>query len=282
MTVSKTLSARTALICGPYLSGKSSLFEALLAEAGALPKPAAAQNTLNLADSTPEARAHGMSTEMNIASVDYLGESWSFVDCPGSIELTQDMRGALAVADIAVVVVEPDADKALILASQIKLLEAASVPHILFINKFDKKNVSARALMQAFQEVSEKPLVLREIPIHEGDVVTGHVDLVSERAFHWEENKPSSLISLPDVLLDREHDSGAEIQPQYWYDFQPHSGPVRSAGPGKGRVSGSALLALHAENLESDILPELRMLMRSVIGYHLGEKPLASLKLFNA
>ena len=84
------------------------------------------------------------------------------------------------------------------------------------------------------------------------------------------------------MLLDREHDSGAEIQPHYWYDFRPQSGPVRSAGPGKGKVSGTALLALHAENLESEILPELRMLMRTVIGYHLGDKPLASLKLFNA
>jgi DNA repair protein RecO (recombination protein O) len=84
------------------------------------------------------------------------------------------------------------------------------------------------------------------------------------------------------MLLDREHKSGVEIQPQCWYDFQPQSGAVRSAGPGKGRVSGAALLALHTESLESEILPELRMLMRAVIGYHLGDKPLASLKLFNA
>ena len=84
------------------------------------------------------------------------------------------------------------------------------------------------------------------------------------------------------MLLDREHQSGAEIQPQCWYDYRPQSGPVRSVGPGKGMVSGAALLALHAENLESGILPELRMLMRTVIGYHLGDKPLASLKLFNA
>ena len=82
------------------------------------------------------------------------------------------------------------------------------------------------------------------------------------------------------MLLDREHKSDVEIQPQCWYDFQPQSGPVRCAGPGKGRVSGVALLALHTESLESEILPELRMLMRAVIGYHLGDKPLASLKLF--
>jgi len=84
------------------------------------------------------------------------------------------------------------------------------------------------------------------------------------------------------MLLDREQNGGAEIQAQNWYDYQPQLGPLLCSGPGKGRVSGAALLALHAENLEANILPELRMLMRSVIGYHLGDKPLASLSLFSA
>lgn len=84
------------------------------------------------------------------------------------------------------------------------------------------------------------------------------------------------------MLLDREYQSGEEILPQHWYDYKPDRGPAKSTGPGKGRVSGAALLALHAENLPDESLLELRMLMRSVIGYHLGDKPLASLSLFSA
>jgi DNA repair protein RecO (recombination protein O) len=84
------------------------------------------------------------------------------------------------------------------------------------------------------------------------------------------------------MLLDREFGSGADVQPQNWYDYQPGRGPTLRAGPGKNRLSGAALLALHAENPQAESLPELRMLMRSVIGYHLGGKPLASLSLFSA
>lgn len=209
MTASTPSTPRTALICGPYLSGKSSLLEALLAEAGALQRHG--DNGLSLADASPEARAHGMSTEMNIASADYLGESWTFIDCPGSVDLMQETRGALAVADIAVVVVEPEADKAVSLASYLRLLEEADVPHIVFINKFDKKNVALRGLMEAFQGASSKPLVLREIPIRDGEDVTGHVDLVSERAFHWEENKASSLMAMPKTVLEREAEARTEM-----------------------------------------------------------------------
>jgi DNA repair protein RecO (recombination protein O) len=84
------------------------------------------------------------------------------------------------------------------------------------------------------------------------------------------------------MLLDREYQSGEDILPHHWYDYKPDRGPIMSPGRGKGRVSGAALLALHAENLGTESLPELRMLMRSVIGYHLGDKPLASLSLFSA
>ena len=84
------------------------------------------------------------------------------------------------------------------------------------------------------------------------------------------------------MLLDREYQSGKDILAQHWYDYKPDRGPELSSGPGKCRVSGSALLALHAEDLSVENLPELRMLMRSVIGYHLGDKPLASLSLFSA
>lgn len=82
------------------------------------------------------------------------------------------------------------------------------------------------------------------------------------------------------MLLDREYRKGTDVLSQNWYDYKPDSGPVLTSGPGKNRVSGAALLALHAENPQPGNLPELRMLMRSVIGYHLGGKPLASLSLF--
>ena len=84
------------------------------------------------------------------------------------------------------------------------------------------------------------------------------------------------------LLLDRECGGDTAIQPHCWYDYQPQRGPVLAPGPGNGRISGDALLALHSEELKSANLPELRVLMRKVIGYHLGDRPLASLSLFSA
>jgi DNA repair protein RecO (recombination protein O) len=84
------------------------------------------------------------------------------------------------------------------------------------------------------------------------------------------------------LLLDREYRGGDEIQPGMWYHYRPDRGPKLCSGPGEDRISGNALLGLHSEQLQTEHLRELRMLMRAVISYHLGGKPLASQSLFSA
>ncbi len=85
------------------------------------------------------------------------------------------------------------------------------------------------------------------------------------------------------LMLEHESGSDTPLFEDALYDYRPDSGPVRVGNDVEHRgrvVSGKALLALKAEQLEEEILPELRNLMRRVIGYHLGGKPLASQALF--
>ncbi|MBO6947816.1 MAG: elongation factor G [Rhodospirillales bacterium] len=207
MTRNHPAPPRAALIAGPYSSGKTSLLEAILVEAGALNRRGAVAGGTSLGDASDEARAHAMSTEMTVASTDYLDERWTFIDVPGSVELHQEMLSAMDVADIAVVVCEPEPDKAIALAPTLRAMDEARLPHILFINKMDQTRASVRETMAALQAASTRPLVLREVPIRDGDAVSGHVDLVSERAFSWQEGQASKLITLPDTVQDRESEA---------------------------------------------------------------------------
>lgn len=84
------------------------------------------------------------------------------------------------------------------------------------------------------------------------------------------------------MLLDHDISNGAQIKPDNWYAYKPDRGPLLHSGPAEGRLSGKALLALHSERLTAEVLPELRMLMRTVLRYHLGDKPLASWALFSS
>jgi len=205
---------RCAAFVGPYLSGKTSLVESLLFASGAITRKGTVKDGNTVGDSTPEARDRSMSTEVAVATTTYLEEEWAFLDCPGSVELAYETQAALMVADVAVVVIEPSADKAMALAPTLKFLDDNSIPHFLYINKVDTLaglDVRIRDLMQALQEVSARPLVLRQVPIREGETVTGYVDLVSERAYHYNPNRPSDLIPLPDVVKEREQGARQEL-----------------------------------------------------------------------
>jgi elongation factor G len=202
---------RCAAIVGPYLSGKTSLLESILFAAGAVNRKGTIKEGNTVSDSSPEAQKRQMSVELSVANVDYLDDQWAFIDCPGSIELSQEAMNALMVVDVAIVVCEPDATKALAVSPLLIFLESNAIPHVIFINKMDITTSSVRETLEALQGVSGRPLVLREIPIRDGEGITGHVDLVSERAFNWNAHKPSDLIQLPDTVSEREQEARTEL-----------------------------------------------------------------------
>ncbi len=218
MTAKDPSGPRVAAIVGSYLCGKTALLESILNATGAIGRKGSSKEGYTIGDGTSEAQARQMTTEINIASTEYMGDPWAFIDCPGSIELIQDSVNALMVADAAVVVCEPDAARALTVAPLLKLLEDRRIPHLLFINKMDTAISSVRETLEALQVLSKRPLVLREIPMRDGEHITGHVDLVSERAFQWSPNKQSDLIKIPDSAQDREQEARTELL-EYLADF---------------------------------------------------------------
>ncbi|HET8715572.1 MAG TPA: elongation factor G [Holophagaceae bacterium] len=215
----KTLTApRAAALVGPYASGKTALLESLLAHCGAIPKKGTAKDGSTVGDGSPEARAHHMGTELNVASATFLGEGWTFLDCPGSVEFAREAEQALMVADVAVVVVEPDPAKAILAAPVLHFLDQRAIPHLIFISRMDNGAAERlRDTVAALQGVSERPLVLRELPLKDG----GFVDLVSERAYKPGPGGSADLIPLPESALPEEQEARREML-EHLADFDDH------------------------------------------------------------
>ncbi|TVR84770.1 MAG: elongation factor G [Rhodospirillales bacterium] len=209
MTARPLSAPRATALVGPYLSGKTTLLESILFRCGAVTRKGTVKEGNTVGDSSQEARDRQMSTEINIASTEYLEERWTFLDCPGFIELAQEARNALLVVDAAVVVCEPEPEKSLTLAPLFRFLDRQEIPHMVFINKMDAPGTEISRTLEALQAVSERPLVLREVPIREGEQITGFVDLVSERAFRWQPGQPSELIRVPEEVAEREQEARA-------------------------------------------------------------------------
>jgi len=200
-------SPRCVALVGPYLSGKTSLLESILAATEAIPRKGTMKDGNTVGDFSPAARARKMSVEVNVATTNFMGERWTFIDCPGSIEFAHEARTALMVADAAIVVCEPTVERAMTLAPLLKFLDDKQIPHVLFLNQVDKVEIRIRDALAALQAVSARPLVLRQVPIREGDQVTGYVDLISERAYHYNPGRASDLVPLPQSMAERQKEA---------------------------------------------------------------------------
>lgn len=200
-------SSRCIALVGPYLSGKTSLLEAILARTGAITRAGTIADKTTVGDASPEARDHGMTVALNVADVNFLGDAFTFVDCPGSIEFQNEGALALTACDAAVVVCEPDAKRVPALQIILKQLEDRGIPHFLFLNKIDASDVPVRELIPVLQPASTKPLVLRQIPIWENGIATGFIDLASERAYVYRTHAPSEIVELPTDISERKEEA---------------------------------------------------------------------------
>ena len=195
---------RLIAIVGPFQSGKTSLLEGIVVRAGGAARQGSVREGTSVGDSSPEARSHAMSVEPNVASVDYLGDRFTFFDSPGSVEFSHDMNFALPVCDAAVVVCEADPRKTPALQVILRRLEELEVPRILFLNKIDLGGAGVREALEMLQPASRAPLLLRQIPIWENGAATGFVDLALERAFVYREGQPSEVVEMPAGVADDE------------------------------------------------------------------------------
>jgi elongation factor G len=223
---------RCIALVGPFQSGKTTLLEAILARTGAIQRQGTVDAGTTVGDASKEARSHKMSVEATFATTAFMGDNYTFIDCPGSIEFIHDMRSVLPAVDAAVVVCEADEKKVPQLQLILRELEDRNIPHFLFLNKIDKADKRVRETLKLLQPASRVPLLLRQIPIWNGDLIAGFVDLALERAFVYKEQAPSEIVELKGEDLNREKearftmletlaDHDDELMEQLLEDIQP-------------------------------------------------------------
>src|SRR5271154_4206104 len=203
---------RCVVLVGPYLSGKTTLLEAMLHASGTTARRGSVRDGSSVGDHVAEARARQMSTEMNAAEATYLGDKWTILDCPGSVELSYEAQQAMLACDVAVVVCEPEPERAVTVSALLRFLGRHNIPHVIFINKLDTASARVRDVLAALQSYSERPLVLRQVPLRDSESgVTGYVDLISERAYRYKPGEASDLVQLPADFWDAEADTRTNL-----------------------------------------------------------------------
>ncbi len=209
-----TNGTRLIALVGPAGAGKTSLAEAFLFASGTTDRHGSVANKSSIGDNSEEARSRGGSTETNLYNFTYLGDRYAIVDAPGSIGFSSDAALGIAAADVAIVVVDPDPARAALAAPALRMLDELGIPHLIFVNRIDQAHGQIRDLLAALQPMSVSPLIARQIPIRDGEKITGFIDVALERAYNYMPGKPSEPIALPEELADREAQARTQLLEQ--------------------------------------------------------------------
>src|SRR5579862_5371224 len=223
---------RCVALVGPFQSGKTTLLEAVLARTGVIQRQGTVEAGNTAGDASKEARHHRMSVELSVATTNFMGDPYTYLDCPGSVEFVHDMRAVLPAIDVAVVVCEMDEKKVPQLQLILRELEDKKIPRILFVNKIDKADAGVHDVLKLLQPASRTKLIMRQIPTFSGDIISGFVDLALERAFVYKEHAPSEVVPLEGDVADLEKtarfsmletlaDHDDELMEQLLEDIQP-------------------------------------------------------------
>ncbi len=187
---------RCITVLGPSQSGKSTLVQRL----GALDGGRATSEAMD---------------PLTITCFEYLGEPWCALDLPGGSEYAALAQGALMASDAAVLVVPPEPDAAMLVAPWLRVIEASGTPCFLFINRMDAAAARVRDIVGELQGYSNHTIVLRQIPIREGEAIVGAVDLISERAWRYRSGQQSALVEMPaGPVAEREAEARSELLEQ--------------------------------------------------------------------
>ncbi|MBL4907533.1 MAG: elongation factor G, partial [Sneathiella sp.] len=204
MSLDKPTGPRSIALIGPYSSGKTTLLEAILHICGEIDRKGKISTGTTVGDSSKEARDRQMSVEVNSAHYSFLGDEFSVLDCPGSVEFLQESENVLLGVDAAVLVCEPEENRSVTLLPLLKFLEIHNIPTFIFVNKIDKARGTVPELFASLESVSGRDLVLRQVPIVNDGIVSGYVDLASERAYVYKEGEASKIIEMPSDVAEEE------------------------------------------------------------------------------
>jgi elongation factor G len=196
---------RNVALVGHNGSGKTTLAEALLFATGAVTRQGRVDDGTTVSDFEPEEIKRHMSLSLALAPC-MLGEvKLNIVDTPGYADFFGEVRAALSVVDLAVVVVSAVEGIEAQTEAAWQLAEELGLPRLIFVNKLDRERASFDRTLAALRERFGAGIAPLELPVGEESGFRGIADLLTDTAIIYDGGKPQPG-PIPDDLAATEHE----------------------------------------------------------------------------
>jgi elongation factor G len=196
---------RNVALIGHRGSGKTSLHEAMLFEAGAVNRLGSVADGSTVSDHEPDEQEREMSINAAVACFEHGGREINLVDTPGEPSFVADAIAALRVSDSAVVVVNAVMGVEVHTERLWRRADAEGLARLVFVNMLDRERADFFRALDSLKAAFGPHVVATEIPIGSEQDVRGVVDLIDQRAFLYDGVGPGAAeeAEIPEELRER-------------------------------------------------------------------------------
>jgi elongation factor G len=201
-----TAKIRNVVLVGHGGSGKTTLAEALLFTAGAIPRTGRVEDGTTVCDFDPEAAKRNISVSLALAPLAWDGHKINVIDTPGYADFVTDVAAAMRVADLAVFVVSAVEGVEVQTEVAWRMADELGLPRIVYVNKLDRERASFSRTLDQLKERFGAGVAPLELPIGEEADFRGVIDLLSDTAETYADGSPrGSEGPVPDDMAAEEH-----------------------------------------------------------------------------
>jgi elongation factor G len=188
---------RNVALVGHRGSGKTSLHEALLFEAGVVNRLGSVVDGSTVSDSDPDEKARQMSISLALSSFEWQSRKVNLLDTPGDSSFVADALGALRVCESAVFVV--NAVMGVEVHTQRLWQRAAELDlaRLVFVNMLDRERADFFRTLDSLKSAFGQHVVATEIPIGSEHEISGIVDLIDMKAYRYEGASRENCSEIP-------------------------------------------------------------------------------------
>ncbi|HZJ68598.1 MAG TPA: elongation factor G, partial [Candidatus Eisenbacteria bacterium] len=207
-------------------SGKTTLIEAMLFNAGATKRMGKVENGNTVTDFDVEEKRRGMSTNTSYATCEWKDNKLNLIDTPGDFDFLSEQMLGMRVGDVVLLVATAKDGVSVGVEKTIRLASKKNQPLAITINAVDEPHTSFQETLEKFQATYGNKVVPIVLPIMEGDMMVGLVDVLDQKAYKIEngDNVPTNIPadmqeqvdSANEALLEQIAEADDELMMKYF------------------------------------------------------------------
>lgn len=204
MKVYQTNEIKNIALLGSGRSGKTTLAESMLYEAGIIKRRGSVEAKNTVSDYFPVEQEYGYSVFSTVFHVEWNGKKLNIIDCPGADDFIGGVITALNVTDQAVILINGQYGPEVGTQNNFRYTEKLKKPVIFLVNQLDKENCDFESIMSSMRDIYGKKCVEIQYPLNTGAGFNSLIDVLLMKKYSWKPEGGAPIIEdIPAEEMER-------------------------------------------------------------------------------